>query len=724
MRKYAVLFLIFILSIQATFISGQQIKEMEFKNQLISDILLALGEMSGNSILIDETVSGSASYYFTETDFDTALTLFLSNYKLYYWIDQGVYHISKVKTDFDEESGTVSLNAENVALELLVKNLSKATGKTILNDSLPRENITIHINNIPLEKAISIIIRKYPDYKLETDNDFFYIKREELSKTEIPDDFESGKSFYREDDKYNLKLKSIRFQSLIKNLFTDAELEYVMMIKSDVILENLYYADKTFNSVLMLILDQVNGDYQVKDNIYYIFEIQRTDVMKKLKQLETIPLKYISVSELTGLFPQGLAAHTQFKVDEERNSVILYGSEKEIFPIREFISSIDKPQDDTKYYRFDIKFSKVKDFIGYLPVEYKNLKPVIVSETNSFLLKLNSERADFLEKYISMIDRGNEAIPIKLKYIKAEDFIKNLPPTVSKDDIIQTVNDSVVFLKASDEKSQLLLQELEIIDQPVPQIRYELLVVQYQDSQKNNWNSSLENSKVADQNSSDYVLIGQFDKLLSLNFDIVSTFGYQFASKLSYELSDNSARVLADTTLNGLSGEEISFQNTNTYRYRDFEIDPDTGQTKSTGVTRELSSGLMIKVKGWISGDGMITMDVDSTISKQGTDVSGTSTDPPPTSEKVIGTLVRSESGNPVIIGGLLQKDLTVSYNYIPVISKIPLIGALFKDKNESEEITELVIYIVPHLEYPEEDSISIGKKVEQLYMKFLKSGL
>ena len=42
---------------------AQQIKEIEFHNQPITDILLALGEMAGCSIVPDETVTGTASYY-------------------------------------------------------------------------------------------------------------------------------------------------------------------------------------------------------------------------------------------------------------------------------------------------------------------------------------------------------------------------------------------------------------------------------------------------------------------------------------------------------------------------------------------------------------------------------------------------------------------------------------------------------------------------------------
>ena len=57
--------------------SAQKLREMHFVNQPVNDILLALGEISGRSIVPDETVSGTASFHFADTDFETALQVFL-----------------------------------------------------------------------------------------------------------------------------------------------------------------------------------------------------------------------------------------------------------------------------------------------------------------------------------------------------------------------------------------------------------------------------------------------------------------------------------------------------------------------------------------------------------------------------------------------------------------------------------------------------------------------
>mgnify|MGYP006971917092 CR=1 FL=1 len=70
--------------------------------------------------------------------------------------------------------------------------------------------------------------------------------------------------------------------------------------------------------------------------------------------------------------------------------------------------------------------------------------------------------------------------------------------------------------------------------------------------------------------------------LVSLGIDVVSEFGYTFASQLNLKLEESRANIYAHTTLTALSGKDVSFQNTSTFRYRDLEVDPDTGELLST----------------------------------------------------------------------------------------------------------------------------------------------
>ena len=83
--------------------TAQSIAWMEFRNQPITDILMALADIAGKSIVPDETVTGSASYYFSNTQFDEAFQVFLSSYKLYSREEKGVIYVSRIGCSYDKD---------------------------------------------------------------------------------------------------------------------------------------------------------------------------------------------------------------------------------------------------------------------------------------------------------------------------------------------------------------------------------------------------------------------------------------------------------------------------------------------------------------------------------------------------------------------------------------------------------------------------------------------
>ena len=691
---------------------------MQFIDQPITDILLALGEISGKSIIPDETVKGSASYYFVETDFETAFDVFLETNKMYYRKEANIYYVSRIRTEYDYMTNTISMDAEDVEFPFLVRAASKAIGKTILHDPLPPAALTIHVVRVSPEKFLNILITKYPDFQLEVDQDFYYVKSIPKKPLDQAPGGPQASRIEKIGNLYTINIEKARFRDIIDQLFIQAGYEYSSLIRKDSIIEKLRFKDKRFEEMLRLILEQANADYTRIGEIYYVFEIQQKDILKKLDTTIRIPLVYISAKELTNLFPVGMISSQIFKLDVNTNSIILSGSLEEIGPVQEFIKKIDQPVKGQEYFLFDVNYLDVTKIKSVFPLALKHIETVIIPGTNSFVALLPPEKKEILAEYLSLIDKPTASTSVKLKYIKAEELLKKLPPSISKENIIETRDPSIIFIRTSPQKLEDFYRELKILDKPIPQIRYQLLVIQYQEGEAFNWSDSLEYSSPA-AGGAQTAFMGTIGQLLSLNFDIVSTFGDLFALKLNMDLSMNKARVLADTTLLGLSGQDIKFQNTETYRYREAEIDEE-GVARYTGVTREITAGLIFDIKGWVSGDGMITMDVKATVSKRGTDVSQETGSLPTTSENVINTTTRTLAGKPVVIGGLVRQEKNLQVTKLPILGYIPVLGYLFQARKESLENSEFVIYVVPHIDYSEVKEAAIDLQLERLYKKFL----
>ncbi len=713
-KRLAVLALI--LAFSGSAVSAQKIGKMEFKNQNIVDVLAIITDMAGRSIIIDPSVTGRITFHFAESDYTDAVKSFCAASHLFYEERASVLYVTKVSVTNGAKNELFSVTATDVDIEQLVRHVAAERSVTILYDSLPKETISVRLTNTSVENFLQVVVKKYPGYDVIAENNAFYI-RKSAGASQSSGMRHGSVSIKREaGDLYSISIPKGSLNAIISQLFKTASLEYSLLNKVDVSLENLYFSEKKFDQILKLILEQGNCDYVVKDRVYYLFEIQRKDVLKKLKDIEVVQLRYLSAAELNSILPAEMNASQFMKIDQANNVVYLAGSGEEVGPIRQFIETIDVPNPHKRYALFVTKFLTPVEILAMMPKNYLPSNPVVVPNANAFVAQTNQETENNIREFVSIVDKKRDAYPVYLKYIQSDALLADLPPSIKKEDVVKTKNENMVFFVGSAEKYGAFKKELDLIDRPRRQIRYQMLIVQYQKNDGLTWTKSL---SATPGKSGGTMSFESGESLLKLNFDVISKLGYSFAAKLGSEITENRARVLADTTLIGLSGEPVSFQNTSTYRYSDKTLNSETNEY--TYITRELTSGIVLKINGWVSGDEMITIAVDSKISKQTeADGDGSATAIPGTSEKGVVTKVRTKSGSSIVIGGLLQMDKTETRKRIPVLGYIPLVGLLFQDIITTEETTELVIYITPYLHNDDGARADMNKNIEGYYLKYV----
>ena len=691
---------------------------MDFRNQKITDIIYSVADVCGQSVIIDETVNGNATFRFEDKDFDSALSRFAKHCQLYVEKNENVYFVTKVKIETNDNN-RLSVNTENVPIEQLVDFLSRYTNRTILYDTIPKSTITIRVSNASLEDVLNLIIVKLPGFGIERIADGFYLTKSSgnINKRNI-DIFTMSEV----NGKFSCNIQKASFSNVIETLFKKGGKEYSLLSRPNIILENMKYTDKDFDELLRLILNQCNSDFSLDKDVYYIYEIQKKDVIKKFKESKIIKVKNISAEVLVSLLPNELNAQGFIKLDKGMNSIILTGSPSEITPIEDFISKIDVPLEDRNYKKFVFENVNAKDSISLIPKTLLLSDVILLPSDNGFVTQVTKESEQKLLDYISIIDGKKQNRAVRLKYIKSEELIKSVPASLSKDNITVTSEPTLIFFTGTDKQYEEFSLYLKEIDKPRQQIKYQLLVIQRQKTEGTNLGTSLNMANsTADAG---YTWSGAISNIFNINFDIISKFGVQFAGSLNAELSEGKSRVLADTTINGISGESLSFSNTNTSRYRDIIVD--TKGDLYTSTTREISSGLTISINGWVSGDGMVTVKVDAQVSKQGnsdsSSTNGNSTDtvpPPSTSEKKVSTNVRTKSGEPVVIGGLFQQEEEISEKKVPILGNVPLLGVLFKKKIVTMVDTEFVIYLVPFVEKTTSEELSEEENLERLMKKY-----
>ncbi|MBP3708983.1 MAG: hypothetical protein J6I73_01030 [Treponema sp.] len=685
---------------------------IDFRNQKVTDIILAVADMCGKSVSIDDTVSGNATFHFEDTDFDTAIRRFAESARLYITVREGVYHITKVK--IEARGGGYYIDGEDVPVVPFLTRLSRDTHVTIMYDALPNVTVTVRTQEASMDDILNLVLTKLAGYNLEPVAGGYFISKSATRTASGREDF----NIYEKDGLYTLQLKKATMPAVIDFLFKKAGREYSLLNKNAAVLENMFYADKEFDALLHLIMEQSNSDFSVSDGIYYVFEIQRRDVLKKLKETRAVKLENVSAEAAAALFPTELNAASFSRIDKNTNTIYITGSADETQPIIDFLAAIDIPAEGRYWQSFSTSSIPIKDAVPLIPKNMLYSDAVIVPGSMTFVTQVTEEKEQQLRDYLALIDKREAARPVHLRYIQSEELLKYLPPSVSKENVSVTGDTSLVFFTGGQEAYDAFKRELEVMDRPKQQVRYQVLVIQHQKTGGMRWNPEFKIERVSSTGTG-LSYAATLGSLLNVNFDIVSQFGIRFAASLDWEISEGKARVLADTTLNGISGETITFSNTNVYRYRDIVRDNSSNVYSST--TREISSGLALSIKGWVSGDGMITVDVNAQVSKQGT--SNDTSIPPPTSEKKVTTNVRTKSGSPIVIGGLIQTEKDVSVQRVPVLGSIPLLGNLFKKKIESTADTEFVIYLVPFIERTGTAQEKTESAIKRYYEKYVAQG-
>uniref|UniRef100_A0A486XV64 General secretion pathway protein D n=1 Tax=Rheinheimera sp. BAL341 TaxID=1708203 RepID=A0A486XV64_9GAMM len=124
-------------------------------------------------------------------------------------------------------------------------------------------------------------------------------------------------------------------------------------------------------------------------------------------------------------------------------------------------------------------------------------------------------------------------------------------------------------------------------------------------------------------------------------------------------------------------------------------INPGTDTQSTTVVYRK--TGVTLNVTPTINAQGLVVLQIDQRISN--TSSSGPKLQGSPSIfERSIKTEVLAQSGQTVLLGGLISENSSQGQSHVPVLSRLPLLGNLFKGEEKSKKKTELVIFITPRV--------------------------
>jgi pilus assembly protein CpaC len=163
--------------------------------------------------------------------------------------------------------------------------------------------------------------------------------------------------------------------------------------------------------------------------------------------------------------------------------------------------------------------------------------------------------------------------------------------------------------------------------------------------------------------------------------------------------SNNILQILAEPNLVTTNGKEAYF-----LVGGEFPVPVLQGGSNSGSVTVQFREfGIRLRFTPVITANGTIKMHLNQEVSTidtaNGVTVSGFSI--PALATRRAETDVELGEGQSFVIAGLLDNRERDSFTKLPILSSLPILGALFKTKDENKQRTELVVLVTPEITQP-----------------------
>lgn len=219
---------------------------------------------------------------------------------------------------------------------------------------------------------------------------------------------------------------------------------------------------------------------------------------------------------------------------------------------------------------------------------------------------------------------------------------------------------------------------------------------------------------------------------------VTGGFGYSFVSDssdiraiLKAEANDNKLNVISSPSIMVLNNHEASIQVGDEIPLRTSQSsnfvntspgisgggDGTTNTVNSGGFLtsgiQQRKTGVKLKVKPRVNANGFVIMDIEQTVETPKT-TTVSQIDSPTIQTREITSNVAVQSGETIVLGGLIDENDTFNQGGIPFLHKLPLIGPLFGSTTKEKLKTELVVLITPRVLKTKLDASAIANEFKR----------
>jgi len=135
------------------------------------------------------------------------------------------------------------------------------------------------------------------------------------------------------------------------------------------------------------------------------------------------------------------------------------------------------------------------------------------------------------------------------------------------------------------------------------------------------------------------------------------------------------------------------------------------------GSVQYMNTGIMLDVKPRVNPGGLVYLDITQEVSNPPPGYSASQGNPA-IQQRQIQTQVAVQSGETLMLGGLIREDSDDTRTGLPFLSRVPVLNGLFGKNTQGRNRTELIVLITPRVI----SSVDEGRQVTQDYARQFES--
>ena len=294
-------------------------------------------------------------------------------------------------------------------------------------------------------------------------------------------------------------------------------------------------------------------------------------------------------------------------------------------------------------------------------------------------------------------------------------------------DAIPNLNSIMIRGKLADVRAAV--EFLQTIDQPVPVVLVELLIVQFVHGDDFTWRYDVFNGQIAKGDAPTASATGSGlpgtinfgERAFGINaegmgisatdgggpmaFTAVGNLTASFRQNLKFLISKKQARIVTNPHIAVVSGNEGTIELNEDFNFTTSLVFPTAGTT-NVGQPANLRAQTLLTVIPTVISAENIHMSVNTELAAFVPNITngavGVVKTLPDKRQSRISTQVTLPEGDTIIIGGLVKEEATDARSKIPGANRLPVVGHLFKARSSTKQFTETVIYITPKTTMPQ----------------------